>query len=213
VMSHSQGVLAWDDGLAVSHAQRERTVRRGAWPERWSWVWRVAPQWSVLTREHVQLLARHWRMLAEVFGPSLAPDEHVYPVFFQALGLLRQFVRQPYMCVDWQRPTANGRCDLPHRDLPRTFHERDLRPDAVRALRERGYVMLRKVCEDYACPPLWIDRPDRQPDRGPVILTPDQLGKVDRSSGTLLATASGGGGWVLRVQEGANGPPPRNGKR
>jgi hypothetical protein len=157
IMSHARGVLAWEAVASDEQASRARLTRRYAWPREWEWVWRVASQWCALTREHVQLLSRYWGLLFHVFFTSHTPDEHLYPVFFHALGLLDSFVREPFMYVDWLHPTEARPCGREHHLYPRTFHLEDLTPSRVRELRQRNRLMLRKVCESDDCPPLWIE--------------------------------------------------------
>jgi Core-2/I-Branching enzyme len=219
LMSHDKGVLAWSEGLNQLQRGREATVRRDAWPEAWGWVWRIAPQWCLLTREHVRLLSKHWDVLADVFGESVAPDEHMYSVFFHAVGCLDSFLPEHFMHVDWYQLTRPAACGIKHRAHPRTFHRADLNQRTIRELRERGAVMLRKVCERYDCPPLWMEPgpgdKDTLGDPQAMVLTPASFpleGATKAGSGVVLRPGSvRGGSTVLHLPphpDGGDRKPP-----
>jgi Core-2/I-Branching enzyme len=155
MLSHPKGILAWETELSDVQASRSHLARRDLWPKDWKWEWRAAAQWCVLTREHVGLLASYWGLVLHTFFSTHTADEHVYPVFFEGVGRLDSFVRQPFMFVDWGDPTTATHCGLPHNLYPRTFHAEDCTPALLRRLRSGGYATMRKVCERWDCPPLW----------------------------------------------------------
>jgi hypothetical protein len=148
-----------------THAAREleevadtgRTVHKGSWPAEWSWTWRVASQWAVLRRSHVELLREHWTTLEKTFYQSSVPDEHAYVLFFSGLGLLTTtFKNRSHMHLSsWDDEADLGECDDGHSgyvvgNSPRILHMQDDELRAVADSAREDHLFLRKVCPAVA---------------------------------------------------------------
>jgi len=137
--SDAMGYMTITKGMYQS--ERERFVNKKAWSPRESWVWYGASQWCILHRSHVELLKEHWTMIVATFNSKIgyAPDEHVYPILFNAFGPFHPGA----MFVDWS-PSIN--CSIGHRLSPKTYHDEDLVEEPLHAIYESGALFLRKVC-------------------------------------------------------------------
>jgi len=133
------GYMTFIKGMHQS--ERERYVNKKAWL---SWEWYGGSQWCILHRKHVELLIEHWAMIVATFDSKkeYAPDEHVYPIFFNAFCQKESF-HPSAMFVDWS-PSIN--CSIGHRATPKTYHDEDLVEEPLRAIYESGALFLRKVC-------------------------------------------------------------------
>jgi len=128
-----------------------------AWPSDKPWVWSRTYQWVILNREHVALLQAHFPMIRAVFGPSYIPDEHVYPIFFNAFDMLETFNPTSHIYIDWRVRQCSGpiipmrrlrinSCRERHRDKPWTFHTEDFTRQTVQKIYASDCMFLRKVC-------------------------------------------------------------------
>lgn len=81
----------------------QRIPDAGGWEMGWNpIVWYTASQWCVLTRFHVSLLSLHWSFIENLFDGTVVPDEHVYPVMFQAWNLLETtFINRNLTLIHW----------------------------------------------------------------------------------------------------------------
>jgi hypothetical protein len=136
-----------------------------AWPKSLPFNWSLTSQWIILNRTHVTKLDEHFSMLRSVFGSMSVPDEHVYVIFFDGLGLLDTFHLVSPIHVQWDpkqhtlhamlcqpitrfnRPPVRTRpCSEWHRNRPHTFHAEEFTPAKVAEIYRSGAFFLRKVC-------------------------------------------------------------------
>jgi hypothetical protein len=133
----------------------EDSANRKAWPANMPWEWRLAHQWVVLNRDHIQLVRDHWEMLKNVFGPSKVPDEHVYIILFKALGKLDTFHVVCAMVTNWKQPSSS--CFMRHRKIPRTHHTNDFTQPYVDWIYEQGGFFMRKICMNSQITMNWAE--------------------------------------------------------
>jgi hypothetical protein len=134
----------------------------------WSlpWRWSLTSQWIILNRAQFTALEDNFAMLRAVFGAMYIPDEHVYSIFFDGVGLLGTFKLVPPVHVQWdqihnprtvhtmmfpslRRPQCTEKtrfCSVWHRDLPHTFHTEELTARKVAEIYASSAFFLRKVC-------------------------------------------------------------------
>jgi hypothetical protein len=136
-----------------------------AWPSSMPFNWSLTSQWVILNRAHVIALEEHFVMLRTVFETMLIPDEHVYIIFFEGLGLLGTFHLVPPVHVQWDQkphtlhtmlcqpitrfnrpPVRNRACSEWHRNRPHTFHAEEFTKAKVAEIYRSGAFFLRKVC-------------------------------------------------------------------
>jgi len=142
----------------------ENSVNRGAWPATMRWSWSLTAQWVTLNREHVALLKTHFPMLRSVFGASTVPDEHVYSILFESLGLLDTFhcaqkvshmyvywtvmstIRLPRLALRGRFQAISTKCRIKHRDRPWTFHAGELNNSRRQEIYNTNCLFMRKIC-------------------------------------------------------------------
>lgn len=139
--SDDKGYMTFIKGM--HQFEREKYVNTNTWLPRESWVWYGTSQWCILHRNHVELLKEHWTMIVATFSKrNCIPDEHVYPILFNAYNQKNTF-HPGAMFVDWS-PSIN--CTITHRLSPKTYHDEDLVEEPLHAIYESGALFLRKVC-------------------------------------------------------------------
>jgi hypothetical protein len=135
----------------------------------WSlpWRWSLSSQWIILNRTQFTALEDNFAMLRAVFGTMFIPDEHVYSIFFDGVGLLSTFKLVPPVHVQWDQihnqrtvhtmmctpllryqriPEQNRPCSIWHRERPHTFHAEELTARKVVEIYASSAFFLRKVC-------------------------------------------------------------------
>jgi hypothetical protein len=140
----TQDSLGWMNYTPGFHKENESTVSKKAWPTGKRWEWIFAQQWVVLNRTHVEHLFQEWPMIELVFSLSRFPDEHVYPIIFNAYDSLESFKNQSNIYVN-QRNTLP--CHLHHHTVPTTYHSKDFTVSELDRVYESGALFLRKICK------------------------------------------------------------------
>jgi hypothetical protein len=164
LLESEHGVLDYVAEPSAYHRSRFRSCNLAAWPRDLprpaEETFPLAHQWCVLTRDQVATVRAHMGWIVRVFAGVFAADEHVYPTLFQALGQMDTFVDGSIMFVEMLQGRSK-RCPHghKHRSAPTTFHTADLTPFWLRALRERGFLFLRKTCEPLPFVPWEVNLP------------------------------------------------------
>jgi len=128
----------------ANSTKRESTVQKEAWPIEKPWKWDISSQWVILNREHVRLLHDNFPMLRTVFQESTIPDEHMYIVFFNGIGMMDSFHRETLMYVN--RRYTHTPCKIWHRTIPLTHHATSFSKDYVKHLYTTNSLFVRKIC-------------------------------------------------------------------
>lgn len=158
--------LMADDKGYIRMASNRKSAKKIPNTAAWSlpWRWSLTSQWIILNRIQFTALEDNFAMLRAVFGTMFIPDEHVYSIFFDGIGLLGTFKRVPPVHVQWDQKhrtvhtmlfpsllrskcTEKTRsCSVWHRDLPHTFHAEELTARKVAEIYASSAFFLRKVC-------------------------------------------------------------------
>jgi hypothetical protein len=161
-------LMADDKGYMRKSKNKRSAAKKpnvAAWPKSLPFKWSLTSQWIILNRTHVTALEEHFSMLRSVFGSMYIPDEHVYVIFFDGLGLLDTFHLVPPVHVQWdptphtlhtilcapitrfnRPPVRNRPCSEWHRNRPHTFHAEEFTQAKVAEIYASGALFLRKVC-------------------------------------------------------------------
>jgi len=161
-------VMADDKGYIRKSANKrsgQKIPNLAAWPTSTPFKWSLTSQWVILNRAHVTALDDNLPTLRAVFESMLIPDEHVYIIFFDGVGLLDTFHLVPPVYVQWdprpytfqtmlcapitrfnRPPVRNRPCSELHRNRPHTFHAEEFTTAKVAEIYKSGAFFLRKVC-------------------------------------------------------------------
>jgi len=161
--------LMADDKGYIRKSSNKRSNKKipnlAAWPSSTPFNWSLTSQWVILTRAHVTALDDNFPTLRTVFEHMSIPDEHVYIIFFDGVGLLDTFHLIPPVHVQWdpkhhtlhtmlcapitrfnRPPVRNRPCSEWHRDRPHTFHAEEFTVGKVAEIYASHAFFLRKVC-------------------------------------------------------------------
>ena len=124
----------------------ERGLSMAAWPTGRPCKYSKTYQWCILNRMHVETLTREFGMIAAVFGKAIIPDEHVYSMVFESLGLLNTFHLQLVCWIQWKGDAHRCPERLTHREKPLTYHTSNFTPAFVASIYSDNSFFMRKLC-------------------------------------------------------------------
>jgi len=124
---------------------RKKNVHLNFWPQNRTLKFSLTYQWCIMTRFHVQKLQDEFDMLRNVFTGSYIPDEHVYSVYFESIGLLNTFHLQMVNWIRWDGQMKQ--CSIEHRRRPVTFHTEDFTEKFLKDVYSSNSFFIRKICK------------------------------------------------------------------